>query len=129
VNVADLLNEWHEGLDQPFGQATAEARRLRRDLHEEEGKELLDALDSGDVVAIARELADEVYTAYSTAHLFGIPLDAVIYEVHNANMRKLTRDGVRLREDGKVLKPEGWRPPDVALVLADARRREEARRA
>ena len=128
MNVADLLNEWHEWLDEPFGSATAEARRLRRKLHAEEGAELLDAIDGGDVVAVARELADVVYVAYGTAHVLGIPLDAVIHEVHVANMRKLSPLGTVTDEDGKVLKPDGWTPPNIAAVLSDARRREEARR-
>lgn len=128
MHVSDLLNEWHEWLDQPFGQASLEARGFRRKLHVEEHTELIDALDGGDIVEIAKELADVVYTAYSTAHVLGIPLDAVINEVHISNMRKLTPDGATVREDGKVLKPEGWEPPDIAAVLTDARRREESRR-
>jgi len=33
-------------------------------------------------------------------------------------MRKVSADGkVRRRADGKVLKPDGWTPPDVAGVI------------
>jgi predicted HAD superfamily Cof-like phosphohydrolase len=37
-------------------------------------------------------------------------------EVHRSNMAKL-EGGVRKREDGKILKPEGWTPPDVEGVM------------
>lgn len=50
---------------------------------------------------------------------FGIPLDRVWAEVHRSNMAKVdpTTGKVIKRADGKVLKPEGWTPPDVAGVL------------
>jgi len=37
----------------------------------------------------------------------------VFAEVHRSNMAKLVDGKVIRREDGKVLKPEGWTPPDV----------------
>lgn len=116
--VVDLLAEFHEWLGQLYGSG-ADRINLRRTLHEEEGRELLDALAGGDRMAIAQELADVVYVAYGTAHDLGIPLDAVIAEIHAANMRKLDRDlGAITRADGKISKPPGWQPPDVAAVLA-----------
>ena len=39
-------------------------------------------------------------------------------EVHRTNMAKFA-DGVKLREDGKILKPEGWQPPDIAGILKE----------
>ena len=51
----------------------------------------------------------------------GIPLGAVFDEVHAANMRKVGPDGtVTRRPDGKVIKPEGWKGPVVAGVLAES---------
>lgn len=59
-----------------------------------------------------------VYLAYGTAAEYGIDLDAVLAEVHRANMSKLGPDGrPALREDGKVLKGDCYRPPQVADVL------------
>lgn len=72
-----------------------------------------------DLVAMAQELADVQYVTSGAAVTFGIPLGAVFDEVHAANMRKVGPDGkVIRRPDGKVVKPEGWRGPDVAAVLA-----------
>lgn len=68
------------------------------------------------ITHIARELADAVYVAYGTALVYGIDLDAVIAEVHRANMRKV-EGRPKKRKDGKVLKPAGWEPPDVGAVI------------
>jgi len=59
-----------------------------------------------------------VYVAYGSAITYGIELDAVVREVHRANMSKLDQAGRPvLREDGKVLKSQQYRPPDVTAVL------------
>ncbi len=79
------------------------------------------AMDDGarDTVAAADALADLVYVVYGMAQECGIPLPAVLAEVHAANLSKLGPDGAALlREDGKVLKGEAYRAPDVAGVLA-----------
>ncbi len=96
---------------------------LRRRLLDEEVGELADAVAARDVTAVADALADIVYIACGTADLLGIPFDEVFAEVHRANMSKLGADGRPvLRADGKVLKGPAYVPPDVAGVLAAARR-------
>lgn len=118
MSTAKLVAEFHEAFGEPFGHNTGRSNELRANLHMEENRELVEALLSGDRVAIAHELADVVYVAYGSAHSLGIPLDAVIAEVHAANMRKMGPNGKPvLRADGKVLKPEGWQPANVAGVL------------
>lgn len=75
-----------------------------------------------DLTAMAQELADVQYVTSGAALTFGIPLAAVFDEVHAANMRKAGPDGtVKRRPDGKVMKPAGWRGPDVAAVLTGAK--------
>lgn len=93
---------------------------LRMDLQEEEyGKELLPAMERGDLVGIADGIADLIYILVGTALEYGIPLDRVWAEVQRANMSKVdpTTGTIRRRDDGKILKPEGFKPPDVAAVL------------
>jgi predicted HAD superfamily Cof-like phosphohydrolase len=93
--------------------------RLRLDLMEEEFGELVRAVEARDLVAMADALADIVYVAYGTALTYGIDLDAVLAEVHRANMSKLGADGQPvLRDDGKVLKSERYSRPDIAAVVA-----------
>ncbi|MEO3972545.1 MazG nucleotide pyrophosphohydrolase domain-containing protein [Streptomyces sp. CAU 1734] len=90
----------------------------RRDLLTEEAAEVAEVSVTGPLPSLAHELADVVYVAYGTALVHGIDLDQVIAEVHRANMTKLGPDGTPvLRADGKVLKGEHYRAPDVASVL------------
>jgi predicted HAD superfamily Cof-like phosphohydrolase len=69
---------------------------------------------SPDLVEIADGCVDSHVVISGTALEFGIPEDAVYVEVHRSNMDKA---GGPVRADGKRLKPEGWKPPDVAGVL------------
>lgn len=109
--------------------AADEELALRRRLLDEEVGEFADAVAERNLTAVADALADIVYVACGTAGLLGIPFDEVFAEVHRANMSKLGPDGRPvLRADGKVLKGSGYVPPDVAGVLAAARRRGERRR-
>ncbi len=59
-----------------------------------------------------------------TLYICGVDAMHVFAEVHLANMRKLGPDGLPiLREDDKVVKPEGWTPPEIQRVLDDQTRR------
>jgi predicted HAD superfamily Cof-like phosphohydrolase len=66
---------------------------------------------------LARELADVVYVAYGTAISHGFDLDAVIAEVHRANMSKLDDNGRPILDNGKVQKGPNFRPPDVTALF------------
>lgn len=66
-------------------------------------------------------LLDLAYVVFGTAHLMGYPWEAGWAAVQHANMQK-----VRARPDGSdsvrkssfdVVKPEGWKPPDIGLLL------------
>lgn len=103
----------------PSADVGDELAALRVRLLAEELGELRDATATRDMVGIADALADIVYVAYGTAVTYGLDLDAVLAEVHRANMSKLDVDGRPvLRADGKVLKSARYRAPDVARVLA-----------
>lgn len=88
-------------------------RQLRIRLLREEFEEYLVGEDRDDIVEIADALADIIYIACGTAVSYGIPLDRVFAEVHRSNMAKLVNGKPIRREDGKILKPEGWTPPDT----------------
>lgn len=84
-----------------------------------------EALAPEDLTPLAHELADLLYVTYGALDLLGIDADAVLAEVHRANLSKAS--GPR-RADGKQLKPEGWRPADVRGVIAALSRRERGGR-
>lgn len=97
----------------------ARTRVLCRNLIDGEvNKELLIAIKDGDIVEIADGIADSIYVLVYTAHCYGIPLERVWDEVQRTNMAKFP-DGVVLRRegDGKIMKPEGWEPPDIKDIL------------
>ncbi len=91
-------------------------QEMRVRLIEEEVTELIDALASGDVVGVADALADIQYVVNGAAIVWGIDLDPVAAEVHRSNM---TKRGGKLREDGKLLKPDHYEPPNIERVLAE----------
>tara|TARA_S200000501_G_scaffold174492_1_gene164202 strand:+ start:1751 stop:2131 length:381 start_codon:yes stop_codon:yes gene_type:complete len=92
--------------------------RLRLDLIEEELDELHYAIDNKDLVEVADALTDLLYVIYGAGHAFGIDLDECFKEVHASNMSKLGPDGKPIkREDGKVLKPDTYFPPDLKNIL------------
>jgi predicted HAD superfamily Cof-like phosphohydrolase len=67
------------------------------------------------LVELADGLADLDYVVEGTRLEFGIEGDAIAREVHRRNMQK--RKGP-VRADGKIEKPPGWTPPDIAGELA-----------
>lgn len=101
---------------------TPEVRDLCLTLIREEGlQETVDALETGDLVEIADGIADTIYVLVYAAHCYGIPIAEVWAEVQRTNMAKFPGGKVLRREsDGKILKPEGWTPPDIRSILGAA---------
>jgi predicted HAD superfamily Cof-like phosphohydrolase len=88
---------------------------LRINLIEEELQELCDGINKGSMLEVADALTDILYVVYGAGHAFGIDLDDCFKEVHRSNMTKLGVDGKPVyREDGKILKGEGYEEPDLS---------------
>ncbi len=64
---------------------------------------------------------DVLVVTYGTMEVMGVDAEPFFDEVMRANMEKV---GGPVREDGKILKPSGWSPPDITGVL---RRMQEER--
>lgn len=91
---------------------------FRLDLIEDEVRELQVAVDKRDTVEVADALADIIYLCYGMGIECGFPMHEIVDEVHYSNMAKLGPDGKPiLRADGKVIKPEGWEPPNIKEIL------------
>ena len=92
-------------------------------LHWSDGRMTVEArpdMCEADFTAMAHENADVLYIAFGNAVAMGVDMGPVFEAVHAANMRKAGPDGtVQKRTDGKILKPDGWKPADVAAVLRD----------
>ena len=127
-----MSNNWYQDVmdfHRAFGQRIGEKpelpkehteRDLRRKLLKEEFVEYMDAEEEDDLVEVADALADIIYIACGTAVSYGIPLDKIFEEVHRSNMSKLVDGKPIYREDGKVMKPEGWTPPDIESIIKNA---------
>lgn len=63
-------------------------------------------------------LADMEVINHGTAVALGIDLAPIFDEVMVTNFAKF-EGGVRRRADGKILKPEGWKPPRIPALLKE----------
>lgn len=90
-------------------------RNLRRNLIKEEVKETLDAIRDDNLVALADGIADSIVVLLGTAVTYGIDMRPIWDIIHKSNMAK---KGGTLRSDGKMLKPEGWEPPNIRSEIA-----------
>jgi predicted HAD superfamily Cof-like phosphohydrolase len=87
-------------------------------LIDEEVGELHTALETLDVendVNILDALIDILVVTTGAIHSMGADAEGAWKEVMRTNFAKIDRETgkVRKREDGKVLKPQGWTPPDL----------------
>ncbi len=89
---------------------------LRCSLIEEEAREYRLAWEGRDRLAMIDALCDLLYVTLGAAVEMGVELEPFFREVHRANMTKV---GGPVRPDGKQLKPEGWRAPDIAGVYRE----------
>lgn len=140
--VREQVLEFHQKIGQPIAERPAvpddERIRLRASLVSEEAIELLEALfDSPEMIedikykvndliirgqvrvdfpSAVDALADIDYVVEGSRIEFGVDGAPIAAEVHRANMEK---QGGPRREDGKVMKPPGWRPPDIEGKLRE----------
>ena len=83
-------------------------------LIEEEANELADAIRAHNQVETLDALIDILVVTIGAIHSMGSDAEGAWKEVMMTNFAKIGEDGkVRKREDGKVLKPVGWTPPDL----------------
>jgi NTP pyrophosphatase (non-canonical NTP hydrolase) len=103
-----MLHTFHT---HPNSSADTNSRSLRPTLLREEHKELLDALDVGERLQIAREIADNLYVVYGTAWVYRIDAKLAFQIIHEKAMEKM--EAGHRRPDGKIAKPPGFVPPDL----------------
>ena len=88
-------------------------------LIDEERQELLEATLSDDRVEQLDALIDILVVTIGAIHSMGADGEGAWKEVMSTNFAKIDRDTgkVRKREDGKVLKPVGWKAPELAQFI------------
>jgi predicted HAD superfamily Cof-like phosphohydrolase len=89
--------------------------KLYVSLIEEEFKELKEAINNNDRVETLDALIDILVVTIGAVHSGGFDAEGAWKEVMQTNFNKIDKETgkVRKREDGKVLKPIGWVPPNL----------------
>jgi len=102
--------------DQPPSEANY---KMYLSLIDEEYDELLDAVAEQDKVEQLDALVDILVVTMGAIRAAGWDGEAAWKEVMDTNFAKIdpTTGKVRKREDGKVLKPEGWVAPALAQFV------------
>ena len=102
--------------DQSVGEHNQDQYKLYLALMEEEWRELKSALLMENKVEQLDALLDFIVVTIGAVHSGGFDGEGAWKEVMATNLAKIDRDTgkVRKREDGKVLKPVGWAPPDLS---------------
>ena len=105
--------------DQTVAQHNMAQFMLYRNLIDEECKELAQACEADDAVETLDALIDILVVTIGAIHSMGADGEGAWKEVMATNFAKIDHETglVRKREDGKVLKPQGWQPPDLKPFL------------
>lgn len=104
--------------DQPPSEANYE---MYLSLIDEEYDELIQAIEANDRVEQLDALVDILVVTMGAIRAGGFDGEGAWNEVMRTNFAKIdpTTGKVRKREDGKVLKPEGWQPPQLDKFIGD----------
>ena len=88
---------------------------LYANLIKEEFTELNEAINNNDQVETLDALIDILVVTVGAIHSMGADGEGAWKEVMSTNFAKIDKltGKVRKREDGKVLKPTGWMPPQL----------------
>lgn len=70
-----------------------------------------------DILNVVDGCCDLIYVATGAMIACGAPDLPHLLEVCRANDAKMPKGVVLVREDGKYLKPEGWKPPDHIGIM------------
>ena len=89
--------------------------KMYLNLIKEEYTELQQAVTDDDLVEQLDALIDILVVTIGAIHSAGFDAEGAWKEVMNTNFAKIDKETgkVRKREDGKVLKPVGWTPPNL----------------
>jgi predicted HAD superfamily Cof-like phosphohydrolase len=90
---------------------------LYMELIREEFEELKQGHDNKDVVEVADACGDLIWVILGLCNSLGIPINPVWQEITASNMSKTVDGKVIKRDDGKILKPETYFPPDINKAL------------
>jgi predicted HAD superfamily Cof-like phosphohydrolase len=91
-------------------------------LIKEEYSEFLEAIENKDDVEQLDACMDMIWVILGYCYMKEYDVDGAWREVSHSNLAKIdsATGKVLKREDGKVLKPEGWQPPNFGKYVNNA---------
>jgi len=116
TNTFKDIDKFATACDQPPSEANY---KMYLDLIREETDELEEAIQDNDKVEQLDALVDILVVTMGAIRAAGWDGEGAWKEVMDTNFAKIDPDTgkVRKREDGKVLKPEGWKAPQLAQFI------------
>jgi len=119
MNLFRDQEKFMRACDQATGKFDQQQFAMYVGLIEEEFKELNEAVNNHDQLETLDALIDILVVTIGAIHSMGADGEGAWREVMNTNFAKIDKDTgkVRKREDGKVLKPVGWTPPNLKPFL------------
>jgi predicted HAD superfamily Cof-like phosphohydrolase len=114
-NVFEDQTKFMVACDQSVCEWNKKQLDMYHTLIKEETQELQEAFDNNDRVEILDALIDIIVVTVGAMNSMGANAQAAWDEVMRTNFAKIDSltGKVKKREDGKVLKPEGWTGPDL----------------
>jgi predicted HAD superfamily Cof-like phosphohydrolase len=100
-----------------FYESRLDQANLYFNLVAEEFDELSVAYLKKDIVEVADACADIVWVVEGLMYSLGIDPQLVWDEISKSNSSKIINGKLAKREDGKVLKPDSYQPPNLKRVL------------
>ena len=112
-------SKFMQACDQTVGTFNQDQFNMYVKLIAEESQELIEAITANDPVETLDALIDIIVVTTGAIHSLGADAEGAWKEVMMTNFAKIDKDTgkVRKREDGKVLKPVGWTPPELSQFL------------
>ena len=112
-------SKFMQACDQTVGDFNLEQFQLYGNLIAEEVTEFGLAVSQNDKVETLDALVDILVVTIGAIHSMGADAEGAWKEVMRTNFAKIDHETgkVRKREDGKVLKPVGWEPPNLEPFL------------
>jgi len=100
---------------------SGELFNFRLKFMQEELNEYADAWEANDKEKMLDGLVDLLYVVFGTAHMHGFNIQEAWNRVHHANMQKVRaermEDSVRGSIKYDVVKPAGWKAPDLSDLV------------
>lgn len=94
---------------------------LRNSLIKEEVEELFQASITGDIIECADAIGDILYVLLGTACEYGLidKVEDIFDLIHSNNIKKIdpVTGTVLRREDGKIIKPEGFKKVELSTLF------------